>query len=327
MKFNDLHAELRHPLVRALAWALGSPSVFNPAFPSWGGQLFDDAAAAQWLETAAPWLRELDKNPAPLARWMGDAAEANVRRPLGKTFEQLIGFWLEHRADVAWVAPSVLVKHSGRVVGEFDHVFADVSGQVHTLELTVKFYLRIAPDKGAHGYVGPMVYDFMAEKIARMTSHQMPLGRTDDGQRALRALLVRKGHSIADDAPVLLRTQALARGILFSQFGVDDVAAPNEVSPAFLRGHWVRTLEAETVPSAQLPVWKALNGIEWLGPQRAQPTALTTLAACISAIGKERHVMVGQFAPHPAESGEHEEVQRWMILKPDARVFNVAQNV
>jgi hypothetical protein len=322
--WHSAHATLAHPLVRALAWCIGSPSAFNPALPCWNGALLDDAAGLAALQEAWPHLLALDREPAPLERWMDwrPHAPMNVKRPLGKTFEMLIGYWLAHRRDVAWVQPSVLAKESGRVVGEFDHVWADRAGALHTIELTVKFYLRIAPARGARGYVGPMVYDYMAEKIERMATHQMPLSGTAAGQRAMRALAARMKLSLVEDAPISVTAHALSRGILFSQWGAPAVPEPVEVGPQVQRGHWISSENVQNVPTPQLREWSALDGVQWLGPQRVLVSQLQTLTECAALIGKERHAMVGRFRVN-AELGTADEIERWIIVRPDARVFDL----
>jgi hypothetical protein len=301
--------------------------VFNPTLPQWAGRLLDDAAGQAALQAFMPHLRALDRTPAPLERWMGavvPTAQMPLRKPspLGKTFELLIGYWLAHREDVAWVAPSVIAKQAGRVVGEFDHVWADRASAIHTIELTVKFYLRILPERGARGYVGPMVYDYMAEKIERLATHQMPLGETESGQRALRALCERMGLRTEAGAPLPVRAHALSRGILFSQWGAAPAPEPDEVGPAHQRGQWILAENVGNVPTAQMPHWAALDGAEWLGPQRVPISRLEPLATCVNRIGAQRHLMVGRFTPN-AELGTADEIERWMILLPNARVFSL----
>ncbi len=320
LNFLEIYRSLAHPLVRALAWSIGSPNVFNPALPAWRGGLANDTCGADWLTAASPWLQALDEKPEPLVRWMGEEG----KRPLGKTFEMLIGFWLSHRADIAWVQPSLVVRRHGRTMGEFDHVYATRDGALHSLELTVKFYLRIAPERGARGYVGPMVYDFMAEKIARMTEHQMPLGDTEDGQHAVKANLARMRIPHDHVAPLAIAQHAISRGILFEHFSAPQVSLPLEASPAHVRGKWASTLELDAIPAAQISCWKVLDGVQWLGSQRASISALTTLAACAASLGKLRHAMIARFESSEAEPMRADEVERWIILSPDARVFSTA---
>jgi hypothetical protein len=100
-----------HPLVRALAWTIGSPTLFNPAQPEWKRGLADDAQGAQWLADAMPWLQSLEKNPAELERLLPPAQ----KRPLGKSFELLVGHWLGQRADIdaAFAGGAALRPHAG----------------------------------------------------------------------------------------------------------------------------------------------------------------------------------------------------------------------
>jgi uncharacterized protein len=308
------------PLLRALAWAIGSHTIFNPEQPEWKGGLADDTSGAKWLHDALPWLQKLESNPDALERLL----PAAQKRPLGKSFELLIGYWLSQRADVDWVQSSLVVRHSGRTMGEFDHFFATKDGALHSLELTVKFYLRVAPERGANGYVGPMVFDFMAQKIARMTTHQMPLGDTEDGQRAIKALLtrLRRPHDEAGFLPV--QAHAISRGILFERKTAPQVLIPSDVSPGYTQGTWCVVDEMASIPAAQMCVWKPLDGLAWLGPQRANERELMTLNQCMNTMGKTRHVMVAKFEPVLSAAGSaFEETERMMILSPDASVLKL----
>jgi uncharacterized protein len=307
----------KHPLVRALAWTIGSPTLFNPARPEWKRGLADDAQGAQWLTDALPWLRMLEERPGELERLLPPAQ----KRPLGKSFELLVGHWLGQRADIAWIQPSLVVRRFGRTMGEFDHVYATKDGALNSLELTVKFYLRVAPERGAYGYVGPMVFDFMAQKIARMTSHQMPLGDTEDGQAAIRALLTRLRYPHDSEGVLPVRAHAISRGILFDRF---DAPAPDDVSPGYARGSWCLADQVHAQADASASVWKPLDNLEWLGAQRASARELMPLNVCLNNMGKTRHVMVGKFVPDVATAGEaFEETERMMILSPEASVLKL----
>jgi uncharacterized protein len=306
----------KHPLVRALAWTIGSPTLFNPAQPDWKRGLADDAQGAQWLADALPWLHQLEEKPGVFERLLPPAQ----KRPLGKSFELLVGHWLAQRADIAWVQPSLVVRRFGRTIGEFDHVYATKDGALHSLELTVKFYLRVAPERGANGYVGPMVFDFMAQKISRMTTHQMPLGDTEDGQAAIKALLTRLRYPHSAEGVLPVHAHAISRGVLFDRF---DVPAPEDVSPGYARGSWCLADQIHAQTDASAPLWKPLDNLEWLGPQRAQARALMPLNVCLNSLGKLRHVMVAKFAAAADDNDTFEETERLVILSPEASVLKL----
>ncbi len=310
---NATIRSFKNPLVRALAWTIGAPTLFNPAQAEWRGGLADDAQGIRWLAEALPWLRSIEASPSELERLLPPAQ----KRPLGKSFELLVGHWLAQRADIAWVQSSLVVRRHGRTIGEFDHFYATKEGALHSLELTVKFYLRVAPERGANGYVGPMVFDFMAQKIARMTSHQMPLGDTEDGQNAIKALLTRLRRPHEEKAFLPVHAHAISRGILFDRF---EAPAPADVSPGYTRGSWCLADQVHAQPDAQAPVWKPLDSLQWLGPQRAHARELMPLNVCLNNMGKLRHVMVAKFA---AEGDAFEESERMMILSPEASVLKL----
>ncbi len=314
---NATIRSFKNPLVRALAWTIGSPTLFNPAQAEWKGGLADDAQGARWLADALLWLRNLEEKPGELERLLPPAQ----KRPLGKSFELLVGHWLAQRADIAWLQPSLVVRRHGRTMGEFDHFFATKDGALHSLELTVKFYLRVAPERGANGYVGPMVFDFMAQKIARMTTHQMPLGDTEDGQNAIKALLTRLRRPHDEKAFLPITAHAISRGILFDRF---DAPAPVDVSPGYTRGSWCLADQVHAQADADAPIWKPLDNLQWLGPQRAHARELMPLNVCLNTMGKTRHVMVGKFYPDAATADEaFEETERLMILSSEASVLKL----
>ncbi|MCS6996448.1 MAG: DUF1853 family protein [Casimicrobiaceae bacterium] len=255
---EQLLAELKHPDVRALAWAIGSPSLFEPAHPAWAGALLEDAWAERELARHLEVLCALEREPAALEQALGSA---HLPEPLGHRFERLVLFWQQLRPEVRAATRGLTVRSGGRVVGEFDVAVLREDRVIETFEVTVKFYLNLEPSRGMAGVLGPRAYDRMDEKFDKMTGRQRLLGTTAEG----RAVLARWASEVTGEAfdpeTLLIENHALSRGYVFHPF--PDAPYPGELSPRHGRGLW--QTDAEPFPRGH---WRLLAGREWLGPYR-----------------------------------------------------------
>lgn len=254
-----LMAELTNADARRLAWAIGSPSLFDPAHAAWRGRLRSDAWSALELTRCADWLVEIDRDPTALQATLGDPL---VNTPLGHTFEKFVLHWQAARPDVRAATRGLMVRTAGRTVGEFDVVLLRHDGVIETLEVTVKYYLNLHPALGIKGCFGPRAFDRMTDKYGKMTTRQTDLGHTDAGRLALcRWLDVTCGVQQSPDA-LVVENYALARGYVFHP--APDALTPIELSPAHGRGLW-QTDEHPLIADS-LHVWRNLSSREWLGP-------------------------------------------------------------
>lgn len=101
-----------------------------------------------------------------------------TQRRVGRYFEQLVQFFLEHVAQVDLLAAGKQIQHNGRTIGEIDFLFKDAAGQVCHLETAVKFFLR-QPTTPVNGSLlpGPNPTDNFESKLTRLFQHQLPLSR------------------------------------------------------------------------------------------------------------------------------------------------------
>lgn len=247
--------KLTHPDVRALAWAIGSPALFDATQSVWQGRLRDDAWSASELARCAEWLLELDQSPDRLRDAAGDPM-ANT--PLGHTFEKLVLFWQSQRPDVRHATRGLVVRNGGRTIGEFDVVMLRHDGVIETLEVTVKYYLNLKPELGIEGCIGPRAYDRMNEKFAKMTTRQTDLGNTEFGRLAICRWLEASCGEVRTPDELTVENHALARGYIFHPSA--DCQFANELSPNHGRGLW------QTDDHALEGEWRNLAGREWLGP-------------------------------------------------------------
>lgn len=255
-----LLAELKTGDVRRLAWAIGSPSLFDPDHAAWQGRLRSDAWSAQELARCADWLQQIDNEPSALQALLGDPL---VNTPLGHTFEKFVLHWQAARPDVRSSTRGLMVRTAGRTIGEFDVVLLRHDGVIETLEVTVKYYLNLHPALGITGCFGPRAFDRMIDKYAKMTTRQTDLGHTDAGRLAIcRWLELACGETRTPDQ-LVVENFALARGYVFHPS--PDAAIPVELSAQHGRGLW--QTDAHPLPDRdEGQIWRNLSSREWLGP-------------------------------------------------------------
>lgn len=258
---NSLLASLQNGDARRLAWAIGSPSLFNSANAAWQGRLRTDAWSAQELARCSDWLHAIDREPSALQATLGDPL---VNTPLGHTFEKYVLFWQAARPDVRAATRGLIVRTAGRTVGEFDVVLLRHDGVIETLEVTVKYYLNLHPELGMAGCFGPRAFDRMTDKYGKMTTRQTDLGHTDAGRLAICRWLETACGETRTPAELSVENFALARGYVFHPS--PEAGRPIELSPAHGRGLW--QTDEQALPEDSLSAWRNLSSREWLGPYR-----------------------------------------------------------
>ena len=244
--------------VRRLAWAIGSPSLFEPGNPAWQGRLRNDAWSAQELARCADWLHQQDRTPDALKLALGDPL---INTPLGHTFEKLVLFWQATRPDVRASTRGLMVRNGGRTLGEFDIVLLRHDGVIETLEVTVKYYLNLRPELGIEGCIGPRAFDRMSDKFGKMTTRQTDLGHTEHGRAAIARWLDNSCGVRCSPDQLIVENYALARGYVFHPSA--EAAMPVELSRSHGRGLW--QTDAVDLPEDGVTKWRNLSSREWLG--------------------------------------------------------------
>ncbi len=247
--------------VRRLAWAIGSPSLFEPGNPAWQGRLRSDEWSANELARCADWLQQQDRTPEGLKHALGDPL---VNTPLGHTFEKLVLFWQATRPDVRASTRGLMVRNGGRTLGEFDIVLLRHDGVIETLEVTVKYYLNLRPELGIDGCIGPRAFDRMSDKFGKMTTRQTDLGHTENGRAAIARWLENSCGVQCSPDQLIVENYALARGYVFHPS--PEAAIPVELSPAHGQGLW--QTDAVGLPDDGVTKWRNLSSREWLGRYR-----------------------------------------------------------
>ncbi len=256
-----LMQSLRDGDVRRLAWAIGSPSLFEPGNPAWQGRLRSDEWSARELVRCTDWLHAQDRAPGALKLALGDPL---VNTPLGHTFEKFVLFWQATRPDVRASTRGLMVRNGGRTLGEFDIVLLRHDGVIETLEVTVKYYLNLRPELGIDGCIGPRAFDRMSDKFGKMTTRQTDLGHTEFGRAAIARWLETTCGETRSPDQLMVENYALARGYVFHP-SADATIAP-ELSTAHGRGLW--QTDATPLPDDGATKWRNLSSREWLGTYR-----------------------------------------------------------
>ncbi|MDQ2078012.1 DUF1853 family protein [Marinimicrobium sp. ABcell2] len=251
----------RHQAVRDLAWSCFSPSLMDALPGSDATLLAPVPDARDWL-----WLEQLDHNPQPLL----DALAINPSNRLGLYFESLWRFYLQHHPDWTLLSHNLQVEKAGRTLGAFDFL-CRYQDQYWHLELAVKLYLGLPgsnePSRWDQWW-GPNANDRLDIKLARLTSHQLPLSQTDDGKEILSRFTERE---------VPWRRGLVLRGYYFYPGGT-NLAPPAEAHSQHQRGSWWHL--TRFLPQLDGAYWYPLARKEWLAPAqlRAEQVPLTGAA-------------------------------------------------
>ena len=162
---------------------------------------------------------------------------------LGRRFERVWAWAIDRMPGWELLAEEVQVREQKRTVGSLD-LLARRHGEVLHLELAVKFYLCLRGQTGAqdHHWVGPNKRDRLDLKLARMRTHQLPMGQRPQTL----ATLAERGLPPPD------HSRAVLRGLRFS-----DWRAPHTGGA----GRWCTIDElSDAVTAAHV-----LQRTQWLG--------------------------------------------------------------
>lgn len=236
-QYHQRWQHLRDPDVRALAWLLDSPDLFDANWLAWQGKI----AQVSPMPELDAWLTRLDLDPAALKSIL----QPHMR--LGRYAEKLMGFYLQQQGVL--VAQGLPVRAGKNdTVGEFDFLWRDGLDLVHW-EFATKFYLFEA-SIGAQGigyFVGPNLADSLDLKMGKILHRQLALGQ----HPAAQALLPQP----------IDRAQALVKGWLF--YRDPALLAGSGLSPRHCRGFWCTPHELASLPGQRFTILPRKN---WLAP-------------------------------------------------------------
>ena len=180
----NLPHQLRLPEVRDLAWVILAPPMLTHT--PWPQR--HPLAGSDWVqapEHLERWLRELDRNSQPLQHWL---EQATTRR-LGRYYERLWQFAVQHAPGVELVAANLPIRLGGHTLGELDLLLRDRDG-VHHLELAIKLYLGPQEGDGSDPaqWLGPGSNDRLDRKLKHFSQHQLPMSSRPESREVLASL-------------------------------------------------------------------------------------------------------------------------------------------
>jgi hypothetical protein len=260
-QFHRRWQHLHDPDVRALAWLLDSPDLFDADAPQWQAKVarLTDLANLTSSDNLAQWLQQQDDDPAPLKQ------DLQPTMRLGRYAEKLMGFYLQQQGVL--VAQNLPVRAAKNdTIGEFDFLLRDGPLLVHW-EFATKFYLYEASIGAAdNGYfVGPNLADSLDLKMGKILHRQLALGQ----HPAAQALLPQ----------AIDRAQALVKGWLFYRDSAGLAGAG--LSPQHCRGFWCPLEQADLLSGDGFAL---LPRRRWLAPAELSMQEAMSKAALLPAL-------------------------------------------
>lgn len=239
---------LRQPLVRQLAFCIGSPNILRslPAdlAVTHPFQLHDDAAWNKHLKNYWPRLQQLDRHPEALAGFLQQLKSTR----LGLRFEMFLWFWLLDSGH----HPYRLLGHSiqkidgPKTLGELDFVLLNTeTGEIEHWEAALKYYLAERDFSLPHWH-GLNRSDTLSRKLHHFTEKQFQFADALNHQ--------------------IQRRFCILKGQLYLPERSSCAALPDWVNPARRIGLW-----GQRLPDAALQFYR-LQRHEWICPQ-AQPSS------------------------------------------------------
>jgi len=287
--------------VADMAWMIQSSPLLGPA--AWRGvTAVDEKWCADQFAQALPWLVELDAHPDPLIKAM--SAESSL---LGKRFESLVSYWLNHSGRFELAGERIVFAQSGRTFGEVDFVFREKGTDewIH-LEVACKYYLASSPSTTWSAWRGANSADRLDLKVLKM----------EDQLRLLQSAAGREWAKIG--GVHASRKLAMLKGYFFVPFNqLGRHVLPKDSSPHHHAGWWMNLRDANTLTDSPGP-WIILPKNRWFAPWNAHffQTAMLTGRELIKQLSEEflRHKSAMIVQADPLGGGY--EISRGMIV-PD----------
>jgi len=271
-----LFESLNHPMVRDLAWVIGSPPLLPIEQPHVAQ--FSTEQHQSMLEAFAPQLLALDRNSLELERWMHDYRD----KRLGAYFARLVSYWLHHSPQFTLIAEQLAVRNQEkRTLGEFDLIVQNhLTQQVEHWEIAVKFYLGLTDHPTPYQWLGPGLKDSLGRKLDHLLQHQTQLSALADAKRIL------------DEKGIHIDTTRIAlKGRLFSCW--------NPTRPV-TRYSWVRRSELDSFlkehTACGINEFAPLNKRRWLAPLKHALETTLVSASQLQAIHPNQWNVPSHFA-------------------------------
>lgn len=242
-----------HPLVRELAWCIGSRPLMldhpkNNVYRTLDTDWFDGHFAQ-----AENWLAHLDAHPDALEQFMAD----HPTRLLGKRFERLVEFWLRESGDFSLSVSGQPLFREGRTVGEIDFIAEELAtGKLLHLEVACKFYLGYNNSPRWSDWRGPNATDTLKLKMDKLVD-QLSVLDGPVGQAFLQEKRMKRPEACL-----------MLKGYLFHHFRtIAQHRAPTASIKDYPTGFWLWLRESEAFFRNE-GHWMLLPKSGWLAPVR-----------------------------------------------------------
>jgi hypothetical protein len=243
-EFHQRCGGLSDAHVRALAWLLLAPDLLDTQAPQWSGRIA--TLPTYLLDGVDDWLRELDRQPDALHRYLNLQPFSR----LGRYAEKLMAFFLEHKGVL--YAHGVQVRAGkNSTIGEFDFLLRLDERLIHW-EFATKFYLLESSGAGedADYFVGPNLADTLGAKMHKIFDRQLLLSKHAAAQIHL--------------PQAVSQAQAMVKGWLFYPLGQLQETGVFGTSPAHCRGFWCALADM----NLHAERYAILPRLQWLAPAR-----------------------------------------------------------
>jgi uncharacterized protein len=227
------------PVIRDLVWAIASPPLLKL-----------DGTACRWpdsqwyrqqFEQRMDWLLLQDRQPEMLLQLVASRKD----RRLGKYFETLWFYWLDHHPRYRVLHHNLQIVIEGETIGEMDFIVQDKeTNEVIHLELAVKSYLGTGQLEVPANWYGPHRKDRLDIKLAHLLDRQTKIGQrpvvrqwlAERGIRIDRCVVILKGRLYY---PVETVGQSAGQLVDPEQKLVTRTNCPDDCVSDHLRGQWI----------------------------------------------------------------------------------------
>ena len=293
----------KHPRVRDLAWVMKSPTMLKAKTPEY--PIFSDQDCDDIFDAALDKLHQLDKDPNPLLSYLEQLSSHRV----GRYFEALIHFWLEHLTEFEVIAKNLQIKDGKRTLGEIDFLLCGNKQIIHW-ETTVKYFLQLTSDCQEHEFIGPNTSDNLASKKERIFKKQLT--------RSTHGNMNRELENLTQNEPI--NRQAFVKGWLFyRKLSEKDSDCLPTLNPRHLMGFWIRHGQDQLPEHSQEALWTVLTKPYWLAPRlAASSNGLLSRAKLTNLLqahfnSSQNPILVAQLEPY---SSGYLETLRGFIVEP-----------
>ena len=301
-------SQFKHPLVRELAWVVGSaPLMLDHGYKD-VYQTLDQAWFDEVFLEGQDWFDTLEKN----AEQLESVYEEFRNDLLGKRFEQWWNFFFEQNPRFEILLSNEQLRGQKSTLGEIDLVIQDqLRGEVYHLELACKFYLSAGNSPLWKYWIGPGGKDVLEHKMNKLVKQ---LKITD---HPLAQELLQQRH-IQRPKPILL----MKGGFFHHLPDIPRVKTPKYATHNYPSGWWVFMKELRLI-LANRGRWRVLQKDSWLCPQRTADETKLLNSHQLEEYLKDhfsrgkRPIVVAQLLP---QDDGYEEIGRGFVL-PDNGLF------